>query len=49
MKFGNTYRNDEDREGKTNPMPLVPPVTRAVIPFRDHLWLLKPAIDIFVC
>lgn len=24
----------------TNPMPFVPPVTRAVIPLRDHLWFI---------
>lgn len=39
----------EDQEALTNPMPLVPPVTRAVIPFRDHLWLLKPAIALSAC
>jgi hypothetical protein len=45
-EFGNTEMVDEDREEKTNPMPLVPPVTSAVIPLRDHLWLLKPAIKL---
>ena len=32
-----------------NPMPLVPPVTRAVIPLRDHLWfIVKSAAAISV-
>lgn len=36
----------------THPMPLVPPVTRAVIPLRDHLFLVcsnSTAIFFFLC
>ena len=34
----------------TDPMPLVPPVTRAVIPLSDHLWFLQMSswLDMFL-
>jgi len=45
--------DDEERVMKTNPIPRVPPVTRAVIPLRDHLppllLLLISGSAIFLC
>ena len=37
---------EEEEEGReeSNPIPLDPPVTRAVIPCKDHLLLLLPML-----
>jgi hypothetical protein len=46
-------QNGKKRSKKTDPIPRVPPVTRAVIPLRDHLEALlelhSSATAIYIC
>ena len=52
IETGKNYKGRREIKKRTNPMPLVPPVTSAVIPLRDHLCSLQPisvsAMIIFV-